>query len=491
MVLSLLLSIISYQHHQPYNTDGILYLNAASAFLHGQFHVGLEIYRWPLYSLSIAALAKLLPLSIPHAAFTLNVLLDTLTVFSFMAIIDYTAQRPRLTALAALTILAFPYINHFRYDIMRGHGYVAFALLGFYCFIRFVKNNSWEMALAWQVSLVMATLFRIEGAIYLIALPLPLLFMSHASWKQKASQFLKPYTLLFLASGAALLFYVLSPSSFQHLHYSRLGEISSQLSHGLQRATMTYQDKVLLLGQYVLGYHGSLNAPTILFSGMLGLLIATISNNLGIVYSCLSLLGLFKSHSAQQPALKWIVPWVIVLSALIGVVFVFQHYFISQRYIILLSLGLMLFIPNILEYIWFQQAHRFSKVLLSIALLYVATSGIGHFGHSKTYIIHAADFIQSKMGSDVTFFANDGELAFNIKGIHSDNSSHFLPEALSLEALLSSKPHQFKVAAVKFDAKNKESIEKIKQHLKMAPTKTFCNKQKDCVYVFILPVRKQ
>ena len=73
-------------------------------------------------------------------------------------------------------ILLSHQFNSVRQYIVRDHGFWAFYLVSLYFLLKYVEDVSWKNALAWSASLLMATLFRIEGAIFLLTLPCCVLF---------------------------------------------------------------------------------------------------------------------------------------------------------------------------------------------------------------------------------------------------------------------------------------------------------------------------
>src|SRR6185437_14432921 len=109
---------------------------------------------------------------------------------------------------AAIVILLFPYLNHDRDNILRDFGYYAFGLISLYYFIRYFKYPNWRNAICWNVSIVIATLFRVEGLILSALAPLALLFQTQVEFKQRFTSLIKIYSLPFII---ALIYLFLRP----------------------------------------------------------------------------------------------------------------------------------------------------------------------------------------------------------------------------------------------------------------------------------------
>src|SRR4051812_35126352 len=80
IVFSLLLTTIVFQHQQPLNLDGIIYLNAAETLLNNGVKAAMLVYAWPFYPLLIAAISVTSHLSLLISAYLLNALFATVIV---------------------------------------------------------------------------------------------------------------------------------------------------------------------------------------------------------------------------------------------------------------------------------------------------------------------------------------------------------------------------------------------------------------------------
>jgi len=173
---SLLLSLQAVYFDDIINRDGIMYLQMSEAYLSGGLAAAKAIYDWPVFSILIAWLHQFTTLPLESCGFILNsfffiVLTDALVLISSLLI----KSRQQLTIAAAL-ILCFVPINEYRDFILRDPGYWAFSSIALYHFMQFTKNPNYFSATLWQVFIVTAVLFRIEGSVLLLALPVYLFF---------------------------------------------------------------------------------------------------------------------------------------------------------------------------------------------------------------------------------------------------------------------------------------------------------------------------
>ncbi len=154
------------------NIDGILYLKAADAFTRGDFEQALSFHKWPLYPFLISLIHQTTGLNLESSAHALNGLLNILACFAFVLLIREIGAGYVTVVIAALVIVFFPGLNELRSYLIRDHGYIAFYLLSLYYLIRALHIRSIFILFLSMLAMVVATLFRIEGAVFLIAMPI-------------------------------------------------------------------------------------------------------------------------------------------------------------------------------------------------------------------------------------------------------------------------------------------------------------------------------
>jgi 4-amino-4-deoxy-L-arabinose transferase-like glycosyltransferase len=172
IIFSLLLSLAAVLGDDVINRDAISYLMAADAYRESGLS-GLQAhYNWPLFPLLIALTGSALGIGSLAAAYLLQALLSTLVCVAFIALVAWLFRNTALTWLAAFTILFYPELNNIRPDIIREQGYAAFLLGAVYCTLRYVSAPALRWAVGLAISIALATLFRIEGALMALCLPL-------------------------------------------------------------------------------------------------------------------------------------------------------------------------------------------------------------------------------------------------------------------------------------------------------------------------------
>ncbi|GJM06500.1 MAG: hypothetical protein DHS20C10_02340 [marine bacterium B5-7] len=448
--------------------------------MHGQWHTALHIYGWPLYSACIAFVAQLLHLPVVPAAHSIDALFDIITLLSAIAIIHRTTHNRQLMWLTALIFLVFPFFNHFRADIMRGHGYCAFGILAFYYLIKTMEKPHWRWAVAWQCCMGLAMLFRIEGIVFLLLMPVSLLF-----WVQnqsKLSWLSKQYSLLLFAVMALLLSY---PFTKHWLHLSRFTDITFQFSHGIQKTLAIYHSKINALAEHVMMYHPHVNAIPMFWFGLLGIYVTAILKLFGLALLALFGLTYWKNPRKPSSVLSQVLLSVAVINSLFGLFVVAQYLFLSQRYIILMALTILLVIPFGLQRLLSHEKSWVRYATIGL-IFYMAAASIGHFGRSKTYVIDAAQWLKQHYPTS-HIFVNSQELAQTLEGSKPELPSSY-PQVGSIDALqqsLSQTQQSIKIFAFKLEAKQKALQDFVQKHMKRNPDKQFCNKRHDCVWVYV------
>lgn len=146
------------------NPDAALYLRAADYFAVGQWTDGLSVYRWPGYSLLIAAIMFLTGAKALLAAQIANGLLTLGTTTAFIALASRLTNGDKAFVTVATVMIIFqPQLMELRPWVIRDHGYLCFFLTSIYFAVADNQKPSLLRKLALIGSLVLATAFRIEG----------------------------------------------------------------------------------------------------------------------------------------------------------------------------------------------------------------------------------------------------------------------------------------------------------------------------------------
>ena len=178
-------------------------------------------------------------LSYGLSAHLLDGLLSLLSVLVFIRIVEVLGGCQRILWLAALVILFDHQFNVLRDNIIRDHGFWAFYLLSVYCLLLWYRQPKWTTALLWNVSLVMATLFRIEGAIFLLAMPFVAFCQMRQPLLARLNYFFMLNLLLILVLAVFGISQLFHPDQTIH-HLGRINEVLHQLQNGTAISSMFY-----------------------------------------------------------------------------------------------------------------------------------------------------------------------------------------------------------------------------------------------------------
>jgi len=392
IALNMLVSFIVTLKHQPISVDGILYLKSAKVYLELGIGAATKIYPWPFYSILIGILSKILHLSLLHTAILLNVIFSSIIVVYFVLLTSTISANIKNQYWALAIILLCPFLNHERINILRDMGYYAFFLVSLYYFIRFLELNSNRQAILWQISLIIATVFRIEG--------LFLYFFSPIITKRNI---FKLYSIAFILIILTVIFF------HSILHYGRIPELLgyfNPISYIQEFKSRIAQQKLTL------GTIGQDNALQYMLGGLAAIFISNFIQCLGVI-SALIVIYCFiniKKFSIPHYVLSGIICYVFIVFVVLGC-FVFKQFFITERYLFPLVVLFMLFIPLGLSLLWKE-----NKIIYKIGiLLYLtlnAVSSFGQFGTSKSFIIDAGKWISDNTSESATLFTNDPLIAF-------------------------------------------------------------------------------
>ncbi len=421
-VLSIGFTLLFLTYQQPFDPDGVLYLNAAQAFLQQGMAAGLAAYHWPFYSLLIAFVADVLHVSLLNAAFVVNAILDTTTVIVFIIFIKVLGGSRKLQWLGAFIILTYSFLNHLRYQVFRDHGYYAFGLLALLFLLYFCRNHKWRNAIGWGVAVIVATLFRIEGAIFVCLLPLILLFQPKVSFGSRIINLLKAYSVQIILVGGMLLLVFLHHGLKHEITTSRLLELLRQFQDGLQQALNNVHANANTLAKMFFTHPSSYKHANeiFLFSGITGLCVAVLATTARFWYFVLSVYALAKKLIPLDWSARAVWFGAMTINVLIIVVFALQNFFMANRYVAFLAFLLLLAVPFAIEHIYTSWKTRSKTLvgtrwlfpLLIVALVYTVLGGIYHFGTSKTYIVKAGNWLNKNTVQQAQILSDDGVLMY-------------------------------------------------------------------------------
>lgn len=409
-ILSLILSLLAFQLDGLMNSDGILYMNMAKAYLGGGLEAAAKFYDWPFFSILIAYFHLLSGISLEISGEIINTIL--FVIFTDALILISTKLLPNLRhlAISALFILCFITLNDYRGYIIRDTGYWAMVMLALYAMIKFIERPTWLNASLWQLSIISAFLFRIEAIAILIVLP----FASFLYYPAKTAclNLLKLNYILI----AALLFVF---AVFLHFHsipesFGKIGSITDFLDLSDLQHRFTIKSDVI--AKEVLSVFAEEDSSLVLASGLLAMLIAKLLFGLSFSYVGLYIYAKIheKSRSIQNEKVFILIGCFAAINLFVLLIFLYKSYFMSTRYTVaLLTAILLLMLPKLCHFIDKLIQNKNHKALIIIFFIIFAglvdsmTSSV-----KKDYIKNVATWAAHHLPADTQIMTDDIFVAF-------------------------------------------------------------------------------
>lgn len=487
---SLLLSAWIEGREAVVNTDAICYLLSAEQISKGGFVSAMHLCdqaKWPFYSLLIYIVQNLFHISAQLSAYILDAIFSLITVLSFILIVRTLGGSFRTMVFASLIILLSHTFNSVREYIIRDHGFWAFYLLSILLLLTFMQQPRLRLALLWSASLIIAALFRIEGAVFLLLLPIINSLRLDLSWRMRITQFLQLQSctlLIMLGLGCWLLMH--PQTSLNKL--GRIPELLQQAQHGLELAFSRYQTTKAALLQYVLSAESQHDATTVSIIFYLGWYTVHLLSNLSWIYVLLLVYAFHQHCLRMNSTTRLIIFGYLIINIGVTLSFLMQHHFLSKRYLLALTLTLMLWIPFALDRLWERanlSRQEFVLALCSmIAVVIASLGGLFEFGYSKAYIHQAGTWLAQNVPSDAKLYVNDMQVMYY--------SQHFGTDLFQCNQAYEPITHiaqgQWKAydyVALRLDRKSERDQTLLKQ-LALQPQRVFSNRRGDQVVIYKL-----
>ncbi len=385
----------------PINPDGVCYLLSAETIHLHHLQQAMQLCgpaRWPLYAMLINALTLISHLSYFNAAFLLDAFFAALTAVFFIAIVRAIGGSARVMWFALLVILCAYEFNHLRNNVIRDHGFWAMYLASMLCLMAYFRAPSWAKALLFSVLLYIGTLFRIEGVLFLAFLPFIAFILPKHSWFGRIGRFIQLHSLNIVVGILLLSWLAWHPHGLNQL--GRVSDIVTQLQNGLSiiHHNMLSAKQAFTAFLPVDGKH---DAGMLVWLTFICWYLVNIIASVSIVYALILMLGL---ATRLLPANRVLLVYMII-NVCFTLFFLAEYLFLSKRYVMALSLTLMLFIPFILD--GWRQRHR---LLFFIAILATLMAGILPFlqgEDSKAYLMQAGEWLSKTVPASSQLYSND------------------------------------------------------------------------------------
>ena len=486
--ISILLSVWINLRETVINPDAICYLLSAETYTQSGLRAAMQLCgqaRWPFYSVLIAQLTQWTHLSYTFSAYLLDGLFSVISVGMFLLITQTLGGTRRVIWLAALIILLSHEFNSVRQYIIRDHGFWAFYLVSLYTLLRFVQQPRWLMGLMFSLSLVIATLFRIEGLVFLLTLPLVILFCQQYRFSVRMKYFAilnLPVIAISLIIGSWMM---LHPQATTE-KLSRVTEVFNQLQHGFTYMLAQYQHTKTALIQHVLTTDAARDAGLVLFLVLITWYLVNILGNLSWIYSFLVIYAWYHHVAQFAREKKLVLNAYLLVNLIITFCFFAQHLFLSKRYLIALSLIFMFWVPFALDQLYRERHHAKQKILLwivSLAIIISALGGIFDFGHSKAYIRSAGDWVATNIPQQASLYANDYQLMYYTQHFK-QTMYQVLNDNVDINHIAHGKWKKYDYLVIRLDKHDDAQINQTMKSIPLKPLQIFTNKHGDQVAIY-------
>ena len=401
--ISLIFSLQTVYFDDLLNRDGILYLQTAELFMAEGLYATQGLLNWPFFPILISWFHKLTSLPLETAGFVLNSLLFILLTDALVLISSLLVATPRQLIIASILILGFTPINEFRDFIIRDPGYWAFTSLALYHFILFLNSPSFKAATLWQTFMIIAILFRVEGSVLLLGLPLYLLFIRKPiEGLRQAAQSSYLFVIGILLAITPLINHPNVVASFGKIHnvfnYLDLSSYATTLS--VQTSLM--QDQVL--NKYSEDY-----AAFILITGMLSMFTYKILKGFSISYLIIYFITASRNHQPHAKNIQHLLLYFLALNVFLLLAFLFKEYFISVRYASMALIALLLLVMHSIthgiERLWLAK----NTLLLSVITLaiFYNIADMSTTSNSKKYIKDTAIWAANNLPPNSLIMTDD------------------------------------------------------------------------------------
>lgn len=421
-LISLAMSTLAFYSGDIINRDGIFYIDMARAYDQGGL-AGLLHYSnfgWPFFSIAIAHIHQITQLSFETSANVLNCLLFVLLTDALVLLSNKILPNHRQVIVATLFFLCFLTLNHYRFYIIRDAGYWAFCSLALYQFILYIEKPTIQKATLWQVFMIIAVLFRVDGIVILLGLPL-YLFAIRApkeALKQSLQLFYVFLQLLSLLIIGILVAMLTANEQFSLSLFSKILNITQYINPDSVLGNLNHNTE--LIEAQILNKHSARYSTLILGSGLIVMLLYKLTKALTLGYIGVYIYGWWKSTPLKPAPYRSLIYYFLALNLMILVGFMFTKYFISTRYAVLAVISLLLLmLPRICDTV--------DKAWLSKRTLILVVVGVILFGNlvngliksnSKLYIKDVAIWANNNLPENSTIITNSKIINYYFNNHH-------------------------------------------------------------------------
>jgi hypothetical protein len=462
LLASLIAIQVQYIQHGWINPDSVLYFEAARLFANAEWKAGFEVFPWPFYALWIATVHSLTSFNIHFSAQILNVVFFAIATFSFLNIIQLAGGKQRQLIAGAIIWLSAPYmIGDVLEMLMRDEGFWAFYLTALVFFIRFYQRHAWSDAILWQVAMIVATLFRIEGFLFLILLPTALLTDSSQPFRNRVRYFLTGHSIS-LIIGLILVLTVIS-GVIPKTSLGRLNEIFTL--NIIQEFTALFRQKSQIMSDQVLGkYLEEFAIPGLLLT-FVYVIASKVLSATGLVHTGLAVMGIKYRKLMMNPQVTRLLLAVATIAIVNMALIIGKVFVLSSRYVLALSIILMVFAAF---YLASLLSHHVKSVkyrkwliptLLGLLLIY-GVKNVLPKREGYNHMQHAVEWLKTHNTGNAPVFYDESRLRYYAEEPYT--SAQVAPNDYLKQFLSNGAIHKYHYLVISYDS-NQSDIARLIQ----------------------------
>jgi len=396
---SLLLSAAAFGSGGLINRDGIHYVDAARVYLEEGLILHLDTLHWRFLPILMASLSKLTGLTAETAGHVLNAFLLAGACGLLVAI---TRRRlPEAAWAACLVVLAMPAYNGYRSELLREFGFWFFCMLAFWLAMRWEESPRWRGAIACQLALGAAMLFRLEAVAFYSALILWQVFAAPAGQRVRRVFMIGCLPL----AGAALAVVLIG---------SGLVKSPERLAFYLEavnplRKLQIFGEAAGRMTELVLNKYSREEASYVLFFGLVSIIPVKFLKMAGVFV--VPLAYAFVGQPLRAVLSRWQpLPWAFLAHVLVLAVFVTHEFFLVGRYVSLLNLLAVPVAATGLALLM-RRLPRWRALIVALALLTMAANVVS-FSPRKTHIVEAGRWLGANVIDGTRVGADNARIAY-------------------------------------------------------------------------------
>jgi hypothetical protein len=330
---------------------------------------------------------------------------------------------------------------------------------------------------------LLASLFRIEGAVFLLALPWLALADFSLAIRARIANFFALFWFVIIVGLLLLLCYLLR-IDIALSKLTRVNELFDQLQHAMTIIGARFIERRQAIASHILPNVAASDAGLILFLTIIGWYLIRLINTLSLGYAFLVAVGIWLRKKYFTDKGRLVLYGYLLVGFSITLLFLAEHFFLSKRYLFALTLLLMLWVPFILDDLIGQYQQIQKRFILMISILLIAISaigGLGSFGPSKFYVKKAGIWIRQNIPRQASVYSNSIQLMYYSEHFGFDIYKQY--DAFKATPLLPNIKYYDYLAVQTTHGKNNELLPYIDSH-QLTPLIRFANERGDNIFIY-------